>query len=326
MIFADKVIRLRKKNGWSQEELADKMKVSRQAVSKWEGAQTVPDLAKLLQLSELFGVTTDYLLKDELESEEFTGDDTQNDLRRVTLAEANEYLALRAKAAVKIAFSTFLCIIAVIPLLALGAASEVPAMGISENLAAGIGLVTLFLLVAVAVAFFVQTGLANAPYEFLDKGPFETEYGIKGMVREKMNAYAAAYRNATVAGTCLCVLSPVPLFIGMFRENDFFCAVMLCVTILLAGIGVVFFILSGVKKAAMQRLLKEGEFSETAKKKNAVAEAVSSVYWLAAVALYLGVSFSMDNWDKSWIIWPVAGVLYAAVMAVCGLFHKNNKD
>ena len=60
---------MRKKSGWSQEELAEKMEVSRQAVSKWESAQTVPDLNKILQLGKLFGVTTDYLLKDELELE-----------------------------------------------------------------------------------------------------------------------------------------------------------------------------------------------------------------------------------------------------------------
>ena len=94
MILADKIIRLRRKNGWSQEELAEKMSVSRQAVSKWESAQTVPDLEKILMLGALFGVTTDYLLKDELESEEFTsGEDSA--IRRLTLAEANEYLALR---------------------------------------------------------------------------------------------------------------------------------------------------------------------------------------------------------------------------------------
>ena len=72
MILADKIIRLRKRNGWSQEELAAKMNVSRQAVSKWEAAQTTPDLEKILQLGNLFGVTTDYLLKDEMEDEEFT--------------------------------------------------------------------------------------------------------------------------------------------------------------------------------------------------------------------------------------------------------------
>ena len=48
MIFADKLILLRKKAGWSQEELADQMNVTRQSVSKWEGAQSVPDLEKML--------------------------------------------------------------------------------------------------------------------------------------------------------------------------------------------------------------------------------------------------------------------------------------
>jgi len=73
MILADKIIRLRKKNGWSQEELAEKMQVSRQAVSKWEGAQSAPDLEKVLMLSSLFDVTTDYLLKDEIEDGEIYG-------------------------------------------------------------------------------------------------------------------------------------------------------------------------------------------------------------------------------------------------------------
>ncbi len=72
MIFADKILELRKKNGWSQEDLADKMNVSRQSISKWESAQATPDIAKIIQLSELFGVSTDYLVKDELESVEFS--------------------------------------------------------------------------------------------------------------------------------------------------------------------------------------------------------------------------------------------------------------
>jgi len=69
MILADKIINERKKNGWSQEELASKLSVSRQSVSKWEGAQAVPDLQKIIAMAEIFGVSTDYLLKDEIEAE-----------------------------------------------------------------------------------------------------------------------------------------------------------------------------------------------------------------------------------------------------------------
>ena len=67
MILAEKIALLRRQNGWSQEELADQLNVSRQAVSKWEGGTSIPDLDKILKLSALFEVTTDYLLKDELE-------------------------------------------------------------------------------------------------------------------------------------------------------------------------------------------------------------------------------------------------------------------
>ena len=84
MIFADKLIALRKKAGYSQEELAQQLNVTRQSVSKWEGAQSVPDIEKILQISKLFGVTTDYLLKDEMGEPEYA-ESEPTALRRVTL-------------------------------------------------------------------------------------------------------------------------------------------------------------------------------------------------------------------------------------------------
>ena len=110
MILADKIMNLRKKNGWSQEELAEKMQVSRQAVSKWESAQTVPDIEKILMLSSLFGVTTDYLLKDEIEDEVFTDDADRLPIKRISLTQANEFLEWRKRAANHIAAGVFLCL------------------------------------------------------------------------------------------------------------------------------------------------------------------------------------------------------------------------
>lgn len=70
MNFSEKLQKLRKERGWSQEELANKITVSRQAVSKWELGTAVPDTDNIVQLSELFGVTTDFLIKDGLDSDE----------------------------------------------------------------------------------------------------------------------------------------------------------------------------------------------------------------------------------------------------------------
>ena len=68
MNIAEKIVLLRKKKGISQEELANKLNTSRQAVSKWENNQSTPDLERLVALSKYFNVTTDYLLTDSIET------------------------------------------------------------------------------------------------------------------------------------------------------------------------------------------------------------------------------------------------------------------
>ena len=166
MIFADKIIELRKKAGWSQEELAVQLGVTRQSVSKWEGAQSVPDLEKIVQMSHLFGVTTDYLLKDEIETIEQPGARVQADdaavqtetqtevLRRVSMEEAAHYLELRLAAAPKMAIATFLSVISPICLFLLIGFSGSSRLGISESMATGMGLCVLLCLVAAAVSIF----------------------------------------------------------------------------------------------------------------------------------------------------------------------------
>ena len=64
MIMAEKITMLRKRNGWSQEELAEKLGVSRQAVSKWESGASDPSTANLIALAKLFGTTPEELLKE----------------------------------------------------------------------------------------------------------------------------------------------------------------------------------------------------------------------------------------------------------------------
>lgn len=115
MILAEKIMEERKKNGWSQEELAEKLSVSRQAVSKWESAQSIPDLQRVIQLSEIFGVSTDYLLKDECETpqpiEGVEPSDKDFPLKKVSVEDANDFMEVRKKNAPKIAAAVAACIV-----------------------------------------------------------------------------------------------------------------------------------------------------------------------------------------------------------------------
>ena len=327
MILADKIIELRKKEGWSQEELAEKLSVTRQSVSKWEGAQSIPDLDKVVQMSRLFGVTTDYLLKDELEIAEPTmtnADDRQPPLRRVTMAEASDYLALRRAAAPKMALATMLCVFSPIALIGLGGLSElsVSAVRITEDAAGGIGLCVLIVLVTIAVALFISCGNKAKEYEFLEKEPFETEYGVTGMVKERQKAFKPVYDRMNLTGTMLCILSVLPLFAAAISGWDFLAVMAVCVLLALVGIGTYFFVYGGTVNGAMEKLLEEGDYTRDEKSRKNITGPVSVIYWLVVTAIFVLYTFGPNGNGQprySWIIWAIAGVLYAAVLAVLKL-------
>lgn len=329
MILGEKIAQLRRKNGWSQEELADKMEVSRQAVSKWESSQTTPDLERILRLSSLFGVTIDYLLKDGAEPE-IPRPEAEEDthIRLISLADAADYLSLRERASVQIASGTFLCILAFMPLLLLGAAAE--QFQLSEALAALIGLASLFLLAAIAVVIFMRCGFHSAPYRFIELGEFRAENDVNDMVRARKMQFRSAYLRGNLIGVCLCILSPLALIFGILSKSDFTQVLLLCVTLLLAGIGVVSFILVGVRWASMERLLREGDFAPKTKsgsfkrackiRVESLDEQLNSAYWLLTTTIYLAWSLFTHDWGKTWIVWPVAGVLFCAIRVIVDAF------
>ena len=325
MIFADKLIALRKKAGYSQEELAQQLNVTRQSVSKWEGAQSVPDIEKILQISKLFGVTTDYLLKDEMGEPEYA-ESEPTALRCVTLEQANAALAQAKVNAPYMAWGTALCVASPVMLLLLGEICQHSQFGLNEKVATGIGLCVLLVMVCVAVVLFMLCGTKNRDFDFLEKEPFETEYGVTGMVRERQRQYRSTYTRYNVLGACLCILSAIPLFGGAFlSENGLFLVGMLSVMLLLIGLGVIFFIVGGVNWASMEKLLQEGDYTRTKKKTSSITGVVSTVYWCVAAAVYLACSLPGHSWRESWVIWPVAGVLFAAVMTVCSALAGRKK-
>ncbi len=331
MILANKIMTLRKKAGWSQEELAAQLNVSRQSVSKWESAQSIPDMDKVVQMSRLFGVTTDFLLKDEIEIEEHTQSEPVDEppLRRVTMEEASAYLALRREAAPKIALATFLCIISPVALLMLAAMSELSRFGISENAAAGIGLCVLLVLVAIGVTLFLTCSAKVRDFAFLEEVPFETEYGVSGMVKERKQSFAAAYARLNIIGTVLCILSAVPLFVSMCMETaDVVYVAAVCLLLIIAGMGCVAFTYGGTIQSSMDRLLEEGDYTRQQKSRRSIKGAVSTVYWLLVTALFMWYTFGPSGNGQarySWFIWAIAGVVYAAVMVVVNLIQRSKR-
>ena len=317
MSLANKIIEERKKKGWSQEDLAEKLGISRQSVSKWESAGSVPDLQKIIQLSSLFGVATDYLLKD---NEAFSNNDFEEAGPYVTQEEANSFLLLKAKQSPEIANATSLCILSPVLLLVLNAFSESKMYFISDSIAAGLGCSVLIMLVAIAVFIFIRSGIKMNHYRYLEEESFKTESRVIEMAKTKSNEFENKYSASIAVGVVLCIVSAIPLIIaGAFDASDSICILSVALLLVLISIAVNIMIRVGMIKNSYDTLLEEGDFSKKEKVAKKKMGAFSVSYWCVSTAIYLLWSFLTDRWNFTWIVWPVVGVLFAAVSL---LFRK----
>ncbi len=334
MKLSEKITTLRKQQGWSQEELAQQLHVTRQSVSKWEGAQSIPDIEKIVQMSRLFDVTTDYLLKEEISSTESTVEKSQKDSAEVhalSLQDAKQYVTLRIEAAPRIAIATFLCIISPILLIGLSALSETSILPISEDMAAGIGLCVLLIFVAIATAIFISCGAKSKKFEFLERDFCALSSDGKIWVSQQKAVWQETYTRLNVIGTVLCILAAIPLFVTSgLGLSDIVASLAVCVVLLFVGLGCIAFIYGGTRQAAFYKLLEEGEYTREKKEqaKKSIVGSVSAAYWLAVTAVFLFYTFGPNGNGQprySWFIWAVAGVLYASIIIIIKLFEGRKR-
>lgn len=339
MILAEKIIKLRKKNGWSQEDLAFKLDISRQSVSKWESASSLPDLDKIIKMSELFGVSTDYLLKDDAEEEEsftssdgdvqssFKGNDaetTKIKTRSVSLEEANSYLALVKDSSWKMALAVAMCIMSPIILILLAGLAESGKTNITSDIAGGIGVCVLLIIIACAVSIFIKLGMKLEKYSYLEKEALDLQYGIAGIAEKKKADFEPTFKKFISCGVAICILSVTPLIAAASLDADDFTIICFVALLLfMVALAVFMFIFAGMINSSFEKLLETGEFTREKKSEMNNNDNLAKIYWCLMTAIYLASSFITNRWDATWIIWPCAGVLYGAVLGIAAIRRKN---
>lgn len=177
------------------------------------------------------------------------------------------------------------------------------------------------------MTLFLLTGAKSCEYAFLENTPFETEYGVSGMVREREKAFRPAYTRLNIAGTLLCLLSVLPVF-ATLTSTDLERVLAVCLLLAMAGFGAAAFTYGGTIHASMEKLLEEGDYTRVRKARSGLVHTVCVCYWLVVTAIYLLITFSPAiaiEPEQSWFVWPVAGVLFGAVCALTHLFRRENK-
>ena len=314
MILADKIIALRKKNNWSQEELAEKLNVSRQAVSKWESAQSIPDITRILDMSKLLGVSVDYLIKDELEVETTASltDETGRTTYTLTLEKAQEFLAFQRKAARAIALGVWLCVMAFMVMIT---AEDWP----HDELMTYAFDVIVLLIISAAVALFIVFGLEFNKYKWISEEPFDTAYGVEGVVRKELKAFTPTFTSSIVTGVALCILScicfaAIPI---VPKYADLPAAVAIGAGLTMVACGVFLFVHAGIIKEGYSKLLQQGDYTHEKKRIEKRLQTFTSIYWLTVLVIFFIAGFLpgiLTNQYKfvgpAVLLWPIAGVLY----------------
>ncbi len=291
MILADKIIKLRKQNGWSQEELANQLGVSRQSVSKWEGAQSVPDLNKVLKLGEIFHVSTDYLLKDEIEeiTEQNSVDESEKPVDdgetvSMTIGEVTEFFAKTNKTSIIKALSFGLMIFS--PTWVSLSVFFDELFGENPNMVlTGLMMTITTICVGIFLMFFYY--FIDKKYNFLRTQNIELEYGGAGVAENQRDKNTAKYKTIKLIGIILLVLgfaiTVIFAFLALINirsaENESITEMIVEILMFpLFGLGVFFLVFANTRMDNIDKILEENKFTRLNKQRFAPLRIFGSVF------------------------------------------------
>ena len=300
MEFYEKLRKLRKEQGMSQEEIAGQLNVSRQAVSKWESGNGFPETDKLLLISNMFGVSLDYLLKSENPGEE----KTENDGYYVNREMAYGYLAMKKYGAGRIA---------------LGVAAMVASLSFTMLFDNEVGTFLFLLGVAAGIAVLVLQGFKAKRYEEIEKQPLVFD---EAFLREFRAGCALVRKRCGV-----CIAGGIVLIIASFAVNVLVEEVInlpaqyQAVYPVIWAIGIALLIVNGSEIIAHNVIAKNKEHIIELNKEQK-SSWIYGTGFLLATAFFVAVGIMTGNWNPAWVVFPVTALVCTAVSIFLGSKEK----
>lgn len=248
------------------------------------------------------------------------------EIKRLSMDEAEAYIKIEESFGVKIGIGVALCILSPVPVVIMEVLQSIGLLAV--NLSDTFGAAALFFIVAAAVGIFIVSGISHGKYEDYEKKALLLDGRTRTMLTEQYESYRQIFGIKIAAGVALCILSVIPVVLidGIFGTASYawlneLSSISLFVFV--AG-GVYLFITTGVKNGAYETLLGKGKkITKEQKKKDKWIGVAASIYWPVITAVYLGYSLVTMEWGRSWVIWPVAGIIFGGVSAAMSLILEK---
>lgn len=325
MNLTDKIILLRKKCGLSQEDLANQLNISRQSISKWESGQSFPEVDKIVAMSKIFKITTDTLLNDEIQLNEFDIQIKETKKiekipKEVVLKVINE----TNKARLLVSIGVLLCILSPVLLILFTGMMDYYTKknfyALDNSLAAIIGVVILIIMVAIAITLFLVAEYKMKKFDSLKNDNFELEKDAFSFIEQEKSILDKKYFIFNLIGVLLCIISTIPPLISCLFDDELIVIYGLVILLIMVSIGVFLMVYVGYKMEIIKKLLK---ITKNLTKKEEISQLFSGSYWMIVTAIYLIVSFLSKAWDKTWLIWMGSGIVYAVIINIIKYRKKS---
>lgn len=284
MKLGQKIAGLRKKSSLSQEALAEKMNVSRQAVSKWESNQSIPDIEKIVDLSELFGVTTDYLLKNGTPSFESPGKSSEEKIEKalpaITDQEIDQYLEVAKKAAHFESLSIALFFLAIASFCLFSTL-----VFISHNIFGTVAYIAPIIIIAIALGYFIHAKLMMHEFKSITQNKFALTSTQNDLIDSSAHEFRNKNNRRIVIGVVLCILAIIPLILiwTLHLLPDWAWAV-LAITFVLLGIASYQFTFYFLRQLAFKTI--SGRRKHLPKEEKSLLINGSVIFWIVLFLVY----------------------------------------
>ncbi len=306
---------LRKAKGWTQTELADKLGVTNQAISKWENGDSFPDTAILIPLSDLFGVTTDFLLKGKYNSSD---DNDAANSTNTQEAEAKEKIKCEEPEELtstkpndwKKKFALLLC--TGLGIIFLGVIEIILAALLNESfILYGTSLMMLFF--AGGIPVIVYAGIKDSMY-FLNVNDERWQPGIR------------AFAIKIAIGVALCIIAAATFVLCGLAEKHpeketLILATTLSAAFILIFAATAFFITGGLSLSNLTKSCVP-DYANRCKKEEGLGR-FSGVVMLVATAVYLLFGFLKGIWHPTWVVFVVGGIICAILNVIDDALGKK---
>ena len=245
-------------------------------------------------------------------------------LKPITQEEADNFMASKKESGLLVGIGVSLCIVATAILILITTLTDdgIIGKGLSKDFSDMFGIIALFILLVPAIALFIYSGMKLEKYKYLQNG-FDLPLHVKAIIEQKHNAFASKHMVSVITGVCICVISPIALFVSSaFGDSASNYGVV--VLLVMVAIAVFIFIYFGTIKQSFSILLQIDDFSKEKTENNKLIGAVAAIVWPLAVCIFLVSGLIFNQWHINWIIFPITGILFGMFSAAYSIIKGHN--